>query len=311
MSQKIDQPEETKTEETVQTQSRKQYIIAGAIILVALIIAGTLAWLYTGQITQAKEKVFKAIPLPAALVNMSPVSANTAIERVKLAQQVTQSQGITETLPGNDIFDQLLEVKKIEAAASQRGLTITNEAIDEEYHNIINIYAAGDEAAFQKEIEQSYNMTTDKFKSEVVRQELVQTELMFWYNQQESLNQDLYKKARDLQSRLDNNESFDDLAKQFSEDEATKEFGGDSGTMLYDDLLPEFREALKDSQSGDMKLVASRYGLHIIKVLEINNDGENGAKQIHIQQIYFKPVGFEDWLKQETDNMRVIKFLKF
>lgn len=291
--------------------SKKQYIVAGVIIAIAVIVAGGLAWLYTGQLSGAKEKIFSALPLPAALVDMKPVAAKSVIERIELANQLSASQGMEDTASSTDVYEQLLDVKKIEALAAQRKLSVTKDAIDEEYKNIINQYAAGDEEGFKAELEKTYQMTPDEFKDEVIRQELLQSELLIWYNSQEDLNKATYDTTKELQAKLDNGESFDDVAKQFTQDESTRDFAGDSGVIAYDDLLPEFRTALQDTKVGDTKMVVSRYGNHILKVLELNNDGENGAKQIHLQQIFIKQVGFTEWLTSESGNIRVIKFLNF
>ncbi len=290
---------------------KKQHVVAGVIVGIAVIIAGGFAWLYTGQISSAKEKVFSAIPFPAALVDMRPVSAKSVIDKVNLSKQIAQEQGLTETAPAAEIFNQHLEVEKVKTLVTQRNLTVSNEDIDAEYQNIIDVYAAGDSDAFSKELEATYKMTPEEFKAQVVKQEMLQSQLMLWYNQQENLNEKSYQTAKDLQDRLNKGESFDDIARQYSEDEATKDFAGDSGTIAFDDLLPEFKTSLSDSKVGDVKLVPSRFGLHILKVLELNNDGENGAKQIHLQQIFIKQIGFAEWLKQEADNIRTIKLLKF
>jgi parvulin-like peptidyl-prolyl isomerase len=309
--------EEVETTEHSEHHSRKSakgknsLLTVGVVVIIAIVIVGALAWLYTGNISSAKEKVFKAIPLPAALVDMKPVAASTVIERVALAKKLMESQGIAEGAKPSDTYDQIIDSKKLEAVASQKKVSVTKAGIDEEYKNIVTQYAAGDEEGFKSELQNTYQMTPEDFKDQVIRQELINSQLMLWYNQQEDLNKASYDKIRSYQERLDKGESFDDVARTYTEDEATKDFAGDSGMIPYDDLLPEFREALMDNKVGDVKLVPSRYGLHILKVLELNNDGENGVKQIHLQQIFLKQTGFTDWLTKETDNIRVIKLLKF
>ncbi len=292
---------------------RKAHKISLAVFVAALIIVigGGLAWVYTGNISSAKEKVFKALPLPAAIVDMKFVSAESVLDRADLSKQLLEAQGMGDKANTGQVFDQIVDVKKLEAVASQRGVKAPNSEIDEEYKNIITQYAGGDEGAFTKELDSTYHMKPEKFKSEVVRQQVLQSNLLLWYSKQEDLNKTTYEKARELQSKLNNGQSFEEVAKQFSEDEATKDFAGDSGMIAFDDLLPEFRESLKDSKAGDTQLVVSRYGLHVLKLLEVNNDGENGAKQVHLQQIFLKQKGFSDWLDKEVGNIRVLKLLKF
>lgn len=290
---------------------KTHWIIGGVVGLLVLIIAGGLAWLYTGQVSDAKASIFKALPLPAAIIDSKFVSAQEALERIDLAKQLMESQGMGTEADTTQTYDQLLEAKKLTALVSSRNLSVTNEAIDEEYKNIVNQYAAGDTEKFQTELEATYKMSPEKFKDEVIRQELEQAELGIWYSKQENLNVESYKTANDLKGKLDSGQSFEEVAKVYTQDEATKDFAGDSGLIPFDELLPEFRTDLKEVKVGDIKLVPSRYGLHILKVLDQNNDGENGARQIHLQQVFVKQVGFDEWLKTETDNLRVLKLLKF
>lgn len=291
----------------------KNHKIGLAVIVIAIVViaGGGLTWIYTGQISSAKEKVLKALPLPAAIVDMKFVSAESVLDRAALSKQLLEAQGMGDKADSNKIFDQIVDVKKLEAVASQRSVKAPQAEIEEEYKNIVTQYAQGDEAAFLKELNDTYRMGSDKFKNEVVRQQVLQSNLLLWYSQQEDLNKEAYDKARELENRINNGESFDEIAKQYSEDESTKDFAGDSGMIPFDDLLPEFRESLKDSQVGDSKLVVSRYGLHVTKVLEINNDGENGAKQVHLQQIFVQQQGFGEWLEKQVGNIRVLKLLTF
>lgn len=303
---------ETEHHESKKERSRKtKTIVIGVIVIILIALAIFIGWLYTGQLSSAKEKVFKAIPLPAAIVDMKFVQAKTVIQRADLAKQLADAQGLGQQIEPSNTYDQLIESKKLEALASKYNLSVPQADLNEEYNNIIKQYANGDENAFKDELQKTYGMTPDQFKNEVIRQELLQSQLLVWYNKQEDLNKDVYAKIKDLKGKLDSGTSFDDVSKAYTADEATKDFAGDSGVIAFSDLLPEFRTALKDAKAGDVQVVASRYGVHILKILEVNNDGKDGAKQIHLQQIYVKQAGFTDWLAKASDNIRVIKLLKF
>lgn len=292
------------------SKKKNNLVTAGIIIAIIVIIGGSLAWLYTGTLSSAKEKVFNVLPLPAAIVDMKFISAKEVLTRITLAKQLVESQGMTEADPAQ-IYDQLLETKKLAAIASNHKLSVSSAEIEEEYQNIVNQYGEGDEEKFKVELDKTYHMSPDKFKNEVMRQEILQAKLSTWYSQQQDLNKSAYDKAKDLQAKIDGGQSFEEVTTAYTQDEATKDFGGDSGLIPFDDLLPEFRTELKDSKAGDTKLVASRYGLHILKILELNNDGPDGKRQVHMQQLFIKQDGFTEWLQKETDNIRVLKLLKF
>jgi hypothetical protein len=307
-----DQDSQAQEEHLITTHKKSKLGRNIAIVVLFLIIAicGSLMWLYTGQVTSAKEKVFNALPLPAAIVDSNFVSAKSIISRINLSKEIAASQEGGKADP-DKTFKQIIDTKKIEALASKRNLTAPKEEIDEEYLNIIDQYANGDEKAFTDLLTKTYHMSADEFKSEMVSQDVLQSHLVWWYNQQEDLNKDAYAKAKDFQEKLANDQNFEELAKTYNDDPATKDFAGDTPMMPYDDLLPEFRESLKDSKVGDVKVLTSRFGLHVIKIIELNNDGENGSKQIHLQHILVKTSGFADWLKTESEKLRVLELLKF
>ncbi len=302
--------EETHHHKKKRRQSNKS-IIAIVIALIVIILAVSLTWLYTGKLSQAKEKVFKKIPLPAAIVDMQFISAKKVLSRIELAKQLSSQQEGAKSVDPSQTFSQLVDAQKIDAIASQHHISVTKEQIDEEYQNIIKQYANGDENAFKDELNKTYHMSTDQFKDQVIKEEVLQGNIQLWYNGQTDLDKDALNKAKELQDKINGGQNFDDVAKAYTQDEATKDFAGDSGMIAFSDLLPEFRDGLKDAKVGDSKTVVSRYGIHIFKVLERNSDGANGSEQIHLQQIFVKPNGFSDWMSKQTDNVRVIKLLKF
>ncbi len=107
------------------------------------------------------------------------------------------------------IYDQLIATKKLEVLSLTNKVDAPNDQIDVEYKNIIDQYAGGDEGKFSEELKATYGLTPDQFKSDVIRLDVLQSNLALWHNQQESLNSDAYKTAKELQSKLQNGEKFE------------------------------------------------------------------------------------------------------
>jgi peptidyl-prolyl cis-trans isomerase SurA len=74
--------------------------------------------------------------------------------------------------------------------------------------------------------------------------------------------------AEELVSRIGAGESFEELAREFSDDVSAEE-GGDIGTFRKGDLLPRFERAALALSSGEVSgVVQTEVGLHIIKLVD-------------------------------------------
>jgi peptidyl-prolyl cis-trans isomerase D len=76
-------------------------------------------------------------------------------------------------------------------------------------------------------------------------------------------------KAQDVLNKAKKGANFEDLAKKFSEDDATKPKGGDLGWIVEGQTVPEFQQAAFNLPKGSISdLVKTQYGFHIIKVID-------------------------------------------
>jgi len=76
-------------------------------------------------------------------------------------------------------------------------------------------------------------------------------------------------KADSIKGLLDKGESFAPLAIQFSVDEASKVNGGELSTFARGRMVPEFEEAVFAGKAGEVKVVTTQYGVHIIKIEKV------------------------------------------
>ncbi|KAA3639215.1 MAG: hypothetical protein DWP95_10970 [Proteobacteria bacterium] len=73
-----------------------------------------------------------------------------------------------------------------------------------------------------------------------------------------------------IQERLEQGDSFADLAKQYSQDPGSAEQGGDLGLVSPGDMVEAFNDALFAMQEGQIsEPVKTEFGYHIIKLEEI------------------------------------------
>jgi peptidyl-prolyl cis-trans isomerase D len=71
---------------------------------------------------------------------------------------------------------------------------------------------------------------------------------------------------------------FEDLAKELSVDKVSGAKGGDLGWFVYRTMIPEFRDYSFENSVGDMGVVESQFGFHIIRI----DDQKNKQKNVQI-----------------------------
>lgn len=73
-------------------------------------------------------------------------------------------------------------------------------------------------------------------------------------------------KADSIKNLIAKGEAFGPLAIQFSQDEGSKANGGDLGTFGRGRMVPEFDKAVFEGKTGDVLIVNSQFGVHIVKI---------------------------------------------
>ena len=106
----------------------------------------------------------------------------------------------------------------------------------------------------------------------------------------DQMNTESKKKAEEILTQAKKKEtSFEQLAKDNSQDSGSKEKGGDLGFVKKGAFVPEFDKVLFEGnmQSGEIysSLIETQFGWHIIKFIE--SKGEGDEKEVHAQHILF------------------------
>ncbi|MEC0166750.1 peptidylprolyl isomerase PrsA, partial [Bacillus cereus] len=79
--------------------------------------------------------------------------------------------------------------------------------------------------------------------------------------------------AKKVEDELAQGKSFEELAKQYSEDTGSKEKGGDLGFFGPGKMVKEFEEAAQKLKKGEVsEPVKTQFGYHIIKVTDNHAD---------------------------------------
>lgn len=107
--------------------------------------------------------------------------------------------------------------------------------------------------------------------------------------------------------------NFESLARQYSES-PTASRGGDMGPLYAPQMIPEYAEAIMNLQAGDISdPVQSRYGFHIIQVLEkeegsaANFEELEERLRLEVRQ-QKRAEAFQKFLKEERERVEIEKF---
>lgn len=95
---------------------------------------------------------------------------------------------------------------------------------------------------------------------------------------------DLIQKLEGIKRKIELGENFADLAKEYSEDQGSKSYGGDLGWSKRGQMVPEFEAAAMSLDSGKLSgIVESDFGFHLIQTIELR------GQEFHARHILLRP----------------------
>lgn len=117
------------------------------------------------------------------------------------------------------------------------------------------------------------------------------------------------QKMDGIKERLDNNEKFEVLARQYSED-GTAANGGDLGWVNPGDTVPQFEKAMNELKNNQIsEPVRSPFGWHVIQVLERRKQdmSKEAARLKARQEIRARKAdeAYQDWVRELRDRAYV------
>lgn len=201
--------------------------------------------------------------------------------------------------------------ERLEAALRQDGLTF------EEYRaqireqivkaKLINREVRPNIGVSDDAVREYYLNHPEQFKTE---QGVVLRHIMFRLPKHpgDKTIQDTLKKARSVRQEYLDGRPFEELARRYSQDEATAGQGGMLGFFRREDLIPEFREAVERlSESEVSEPIRTPTGIHLVKVEERTTGALRPFEKVkdEIRSRLYEEQGerfFQDWIKELRKN---------
>ncbi len=174
------------------------------------------------------------------------------------------------------ILDWMIEQVLLEQAAAGMGIAVTEEEVDAEIAKLVA--DAGSQEEFARRLERSGMTLQDlraQLRADLIRSRVLEHIRATVPTQTEQVHArhilvDTPELAEHLLAQLRSGADFAQLARVYSQDESTRDVGGDLGWFPRGVLLaPEVEEAAFSLQAGQISpVVRSAFGYHIVQTLE-------------------------------------------
>jgi parvulin-like peptidyl-prolyl isomerase len=293
-------------------RSKTLKVLVVILLLSVALLGATTAWLFVGKLTAAKIRVLKILPYPVALVNGRPILMKTFLHRLQLAQAFSQKQGQNAKTAALEtaVLRSLVQEEESRQMAAQKGLDVSQQELQSEYANFESQFNTQNSQPLVVALS-GFSLNAEEFQEQILQPQILKTKLTIWHNQQPTLNPEAYQTIAEIRQKLAAGKTFESLTAAYTEDAQGKQVEGDTGFVESTELLPEVQAGLQNAKEGGVKLIASRYGLHLVKLEEKANSPLPNSSRLHLRQIFIGLENFDSWFAQETKNANIQTFFNF
>ncbi len=187
---------------------------------------------------------------------------------------------------------------------------MTEEALSLEYVHLSLADLANKVEAGEKQIEQFYQENGAQF-SEPPSVHVAHILVSLPKKASDKEIKEANDKIATIQKRLKAGESFESLAKEFSDDKETGAAGGDLSWLVPGEMFPDFEKAAfaLDKQGQISEPLKTQYGLHLIKLIERKNEKLKPFKDVKADVIaQYKRQQAEEQFINMADELSTIAY---
>jgi|YNPNPStandDraft_1061719.scaffolds.fasta_scaffold00201_10 parvulin-like peptidyl-prolyl isomerase len=214
---------------------------------------------------------------PIYLVDYERQVAQYEAAMIARGEDPSSPEGQAQLMQAREqILNWMIERVLVEQAAAQQGITVTDAEIEAAMAQMIQ--DAGSEEAFQARLEQNgltQQEMWNELRAELIGQKVIEQVIAAVPETAEHVHARhilvaTQQQAEQLLAQIQAGGDFAALARQYSQDESTRDAGGDLGFFPRGVLMvPEVEETAFSLQPGQTSgVVQSSFGYHIIQVTE-------------------------------------------
>lgn len=257
------------------------------IVLFAILIYGF------HQDNKATKFVSRVVPYPVMLVNNSPVR----LSNYNFAKQYTHhyfdaiKSSYDAKAKDQELLDQLVDKEIVAQHAKSVKLTVSKNEVNEAF---TKLEEKNGKEELAKVLGDLYGINEIQFKT-LIYDQLLKQKVQDYFEQQgqwyqykvrhilikvdqgsDQKTQDSAKAKADMILRLiQGGKDFSEMAKEYTNDGATKDSGGDLGYISRGKADPDFEAAVFAAKKGDLLgPVRTQYGWHLIIADDVRGDND-------------------------------------
>lgn len=295
--------------------SRHRIVTISIVIFVLAVLAFfsyTLLALYRFHTTSTfMYRVTQVMPFPVAKAGPSFVAYENYLFEVRRYAHYYQTQQDVDfsTKAGKSQLEDfqkralegVIDDAYVKQLAKENNVSVSRADVNEQIALLrAQNRLGGSDQVFEDVLKEFWGWSVDDFRRELTKQLLAQKVVS-------KLDTEAHARAEDYTSQLQRGVDFAELAKQNSDDQATKANGGEYGVPIEKsnrDINPKVLDELFKLQPGQTSgIIETPTGLEIVKVIE-NNNGKLRAAHITVS---FKPIStYVEPLKNDKKPRRFI-----
>lgn len=294
-------------------------VLAFLVLLIVLVFCVDIYGIYRlGWSDGFSYQIAHILPLPAAQVNGKSIRLSDYLDDVSVLQTAlaNQREGLSDQIISPDnkesVIDRLVLISLINEQLSKYGKVVSEQDLNANLDSIIQQFNGKTEA--EQNVKKLYGINLNQFKVKVLKPLLSKNLLQSLIVNDDNLDINKNAKAKAqlvLDLALKPGANFAELAKQYTEDEAGINTGGDLGFISRGEATEEIEKILFSLPANTVydKIVTNSVGYHIIMVENKLNDPQTGKESVRAKQIFVK-VDVDKYLKDLMANSKIVKYVK-
>ncbi|MFH1326012.1 MAG: peptidylprolyl isomerase [Candidatus Falkowbacteria bacterium] len=304
---------------TLKKYSKKIVLGLGGLLIAMIVIIIVLSLIvYRLPHTAPAQLLIQNLPFPVALVNYQPILFSNYMEDKRLLSdyyQIIKEQSQVEKTTedeNNNAKDIILEksIAKtlLKSLASHYNIHLTNQDLEYKFAQLAEEY--GGEEDYLDIIYNDYGLTKEMFVDKIIYYQTLQEKIYQSFLTDEKVHKGAsLRMAKVLKLVVRNKESFEELARKYSED-ANSLRGGDIGYVKREYMSEIFQDTVIGLNIGEASGVIKENGIfYIVKLYDIKSSKtgeEYWFKKITINTNYT----FEEYLKDLREQAKLIILLE-